>query len=134
MHNDQKLGLPQKLALIDMDGTLINGRFAVEVARVIGKEDELLQLLDSPSICAEERSQRIAALLEGTSKELFQSVAMSMPLTKGAINLVVGLRKRGYTVGIVSDSYYVATEVIRRRVFADFSVAHLLRFLGGRHR
>jgi phosphoserine phosphatase len=35
-------------------------------------------------------------------------------------------------VGIVSDSYFIAAEVVRRRVFADFSVAHLMEFCGGR--
>lgn len=71
-------------------------------------------------------------MLDGTPEEVFLKVAMTMSLAKGAIDLVVGLRKRGYCVGIVSDSYSIATEVIRRRVFADFSVANLLRFSEGR--
>ncbi len=34
---------------------------------------------------------------------------MNIPLANGAVvELVVGLRKRGYAVGIVSDSFYVA--------------------------
>lgn len=31
----------------------------------------------------------------------------------------------------VSDSYFVAAEVVRRRVFADFAIAHLMSFAGG---
>jgi phosphoserine phosphatase len=34
-------------------------------------------------------------------------------------------------VGIVSDSFVVATEIVRRRVFADFGIAHLMRFRNG---
>jgi phosphoserine phosphatase len=45
---------------------------------------------------------------------------------------VVALRAAGFRVGLVSDSFRVAAEVVRRRVFADFSVAHLLRFQRGK--
>jgi glucosyl-3-phosphoglycerate synthase len=44
----------------------------------------------------------------------------------------VGLRKLGYRVGIVTDSYHVASEIVRRRVFADFTFAHLMRFKNGK--
>lgn len=127
----QRLGSPEKLALIDMDGTLIKGRFVDELAKAVAKQQQLAGLLDNEHLCASVRTEKIAALFAGTPQEVFQNVAMKMPLTKGAAELVVGLRKRGYTVGIVSDSYYIATEVIRRRVFADFSMAHLLRFVDG---
>lgn len=127
-----KIGAPQKLALIDMDGTLIKNRFIEELAKAIGKDSHLDRLLDSKDLSALERTSEIAALLAATPQEVFRSVAMDTPLSKGALELVVGLRKRGYTVGIVSDSFFIATEVIRRRVFADFSVAHLLSFQDGR--
>lgn len=48
----------------------------------------------------------------------------------GAAELVVGLRKRGYVVGIVTDSYRLAAETVRRRVFADFSISHVMKFRG----
>ena len=38
------------------------------------------------------------------------------------------LRRRGYKVGVVSDSYFVAAEIMRRRIFADFALAHTLMF------
>lgn len=127
----QILGNPQKLALLDMDGTLIQGRFVEEVSSALSIESSLTNLLDNPTMSPKERTERIAALLEGTPQEVFQQAAMNIPLAQGAVELVVGLRKRGYAVGIVSDSFYVATEVIRRRVFADFSLAHLLQFEDG---
>ena len=40
-------------------------------------------------------------------------------------------KKRGFIVGIITDSYFVASEIIRKRVFADFSIAHLLEFKKG---
>lgn len=128
----RKIGWPEKLALIDMDGTLIKGRFVEELSRAVSVEDSLTGFLDNQSLSPQARTERIAASLAGTPQEVFRRVAMDTPLSNGAVELVVGLRKRGYKVGIVSDSYYIATEVVRQRVFADFSIAHLLSFHDGK--
>ena len=39
--------------------------------------------------------------------------------------------REGYVVGIVSDSYFIAAETVRRRVFAQFAVGHILNFRNG---
>jgi phosphoserine phosphatase len=57
---------------------------------------------------------------------------MSIPLAEGAVATVVGLRKRGYRVGIVTDSYQVAAEIARKRVFADFALSNVVEFRKGR--
>ena len=54
-----------------------------------------------------------------------------MPLMEGAIETVGALRKAGILVGIVTDSFYVAAEIVRRRVFADFCVANIIHFQKG---
>ncbi len=127
----QKIGQSEKLALFDMDGTLLKGRFVVNLAQRTNKVGDLNQLLDRNDIPADDRTQRIAALFAGVPKEVFEEVARSIPLMPGAIELVIGLRKFGYRVGVVSDSFFVATETVRRRVFADFSIAHLKKFRRG---
>ncbi len=124
----QKIGQPEQLALFDMDGTLLKGRFVVNLAHRVNKTEELNALLDHAMLPPEERTRQIAALFQGVSKTVFEEAARGIPLMPGAVELVLALRKRGYRVGIVSDSFFVATEIIRRRVFADFSIAHLMRF------
>lgn len=126
--------LPQaeKLALFDMDGVLLQGRFIVELAAASGKNAELSQWLDNYSVSAEERTRRIAAIFAGVPRELFEGVARAMPLTAGAIDVVVGLRKQGYRVGIVTDSFQVVAEIVRRRVFADFAFSSSMRFKRGK--
>jgi len=96
---------------------------------VIAKLQRTLQTVRRKS--AKQRIQHIAAVFAGISKKIFEDVASRLELMPGARELVVRLRSRGYRVGIISDSYFVATEIIRRRVFADFSVAHLMRFRDG---
>jgi phosphoserine phosphatase len=111
-----------------MDGVMLDGRFVVELARRTYKTSALAQYLDHPQWSAVSRTRFIASLFQGIPKEMFIETAQEMPLVPGAIETVVGLRKLGYQVGIVTDSFLVASEIVRRRVFADFSIAHALRF------
>jgi glucosyl-3-phosphoglycerate synthase len=132
LHAGQSHSAPQRYALIDMDGVLLDGRFVSELADQEGFSDELALLLDNRAIPEAERTRLIAALLTGTYAETIQEVAQSIPLMAGARETVVALRKAGYRVGIVTDSFHVVAETIRRRVFADFSIAHVLHFRNGR--
>jgi glucosyl-3-phosphoglycerate synthase len=125
------LSATEKLALFDMDGTLIQGRFVVALAAELGLEARLHSWLDNTAFSPEERSREIARLFQGVSKSTFESIARNIPLVEGAVETVVTLRKSGYRVGIVTDSYLLAAEVVRRRVFADFSIANRMVFADG---
>lgn len=127
-----RLPQPERLALFDMDGVLLNGRFIKELAEATGKMDELAQWLDNQTLGAGERTRRIARIFAGVPKEQFETIARTMPLVAGAVEAIVGLRKQGYRVGIVTDSYQIVAETVRRRVFADFALANLMRFKRGR--
>lgn len=128
----EKLGRIERLALIDMDGVLLNGRFIVALAERCNRAVELADFLDHPSLSPTERTCRIASLFAGVPAKEFEDAAVSLPLMPAAADTVVALRRAGYRVGIVTDSYRIASEVIRRRVFADFSIAHLMRFRQGK--
>jgi phosphoserine phosphatase len=114
-----------------MDGTLLDGRFAVHLADRVGKSRELDGLLDNLDLPAEERARRIAAVFTDVPQVTFQQVAREIPLMPGARETVIALRKAGFQVGIVTDSYSVASEIVRRRVFADFSIGHQMKFHDG---
>jgi phosphoserine phosphatase len=120
------------LALFDMDGVLLQGRFIVMLAERTGKASDLSLFLDSPDLQAAERTRCIASLFKGVPREEFERAARNMPLTPGATETVVALRRAGYRVGIVTDSYLIASDIVRRRVFADFSIAHLAQFRSGK--
>lgn len=118
------------LLLLDMDGTITPSRFAVELARNTGNEAALMQLLDTPHDDAITRSERIAELFRFIHKQQFELVARALEIRPGVIELVNQARRAGFMVGVVSDSYFVAADVIRRRIFADFALAHTLTFEG----
>ena len=118
----------QRVLLLDMDGTVTTSRFVVELARATGRENDLDKLLDSPSDDAIGRSERIAALFRFGHQREGERVALGIPLRSGAVEFVNRMRRTGFMVGLVSDSWCVAVEIVRRRLFADFALAHTLHF------
>jgi phosphoserine phosphatase len=119
------------LLLLDMDGTITPSRFVVELARASGRLEALAPLLDSEGGDVATRSERIAALFRFVHRRRFEQVARRLELRPGVIELVQSCKRRGFLTGVVSDSYFIATEIVRRRVFADFSLAHTLDFTRG---
>jgi glucosyl-3-phosphoglycerate synthase len=127
-----RVGVVERLALFDMDGTLLNGRFIAELARRTRRETQLSKYLDRLDLTPETRAKRIAQVFRGTPRELMEQIARELPLNPGAVEAVVGLRKLGYRVGIITDSYHTAAETVRRRVFADFTLANVIEFKRGK--
>ncbi len=117
----------QRLLLLDMDGTITPTRYAVELARAVGHESALNDLLDGDGD-AQTRSERVAQVFKYVHKTKFEQVARELPIRSGVIEFVNQMRRRGFMVGVVSDSYFVAAEIVRRRIFADFAMAHTMSF------
>lgn len=120
----------QRLLLLDMDGTLTTSRFAVELARATGQEEALAGLLDGGIDDAATRSERIAGLFRFVHQQQFERVARAAPIRSGVIEFINRMRRAGFMVGVLSDSWFVAADILRRRVFADFALAHTLTFEG----
>jgi phosphoserine phosphatase len=118
----------QRLLLLDMDGTITTSRFALELARATGQEEALMGLLDSAADDAATRSDRIAALFRFVHRQQFERVARAAPIRPGVIEFINRMRRAGFMVGVLSDSYFIAADIVRRRVFADFALAHTLQF------
>ena len=121
-----KLQQTKKVLLLDMDGTVTPSRFIVELARSTGRTSELERLLTIDDSGA--RSQEIAALFRFVHKSDFERVARDLVLREGVVDAVNHFRRCGYKVGVISDSYFVATDIVRRRIFADFAISHSMEF------
>ena len=117
-----------RLMLITMDRTLIDGRYADELARQTGREEALQQLPVDESGDDISRAEDEARVFRFVHKNQFEAVARTLPLRAGVIEFVNQARRRGFMVGVVSESYFVAAEIIRRRIFADFAMAHTIQF------
>ena len=118
----------QRVLLLDMDGTVTTSRFVTEMARASGRESELGTLLDRSGDDVVTRHEAIASLFKFVHKQEFERIARKLEIRQSVIEFVNRMRRAGFMVGVVSDSYFVAADIIRRRIFADFAVAHLLQF------
>jgi phosphoserine phosphatase len=98
------------------------------LAERCGQTEVLAAWLDRADADAATRSQRIAELFRFVHRRQFEAVAREMPLRRGVVKWINAVRRAGFMVGVVSDSYFVAAEVLRRRVFADFALAQTLQF------
>ncbi len=119
-----------RLLLITMDRTLIDGRYADELARQTGREDALQQLPIEEDGDDISRAENEARVFRFVHKQQFEAVARTLPLRSGVIEFVNQARRNGFMVGVVSESYFVAAEIMRRRIFADFAMAHTIQFDG----
>ncbi|MEY4615198.1 MAG: Glucosyl-3-phosphoglycerate synthase [Pseudomonadota bacterium] len=128
----QELEENQPVVLFDMDGTLIEGSFIEAITHYTGLRHELNGLLGNHQLDSRYRTKMIAQVLRGIPKQTFEKIARTIPLKPHAQETIIELRKSGYRVGIITDSYFIASEIIRRRIFADFSIAHLLDFNKGK--
>lgn len=117
-----------KVVLLDMDGTITPNRYVMDLAKHTHTEETLAALLDNPKNDAGTRSKRIAEIFKYTHRKQFEKVAMQMELRPGVIDFVNQMKRDGFMVGIVSDSYFIAAEIMRKRIFADFAIAHTLHF------
>jgi glucosyl-3-phosphoglycerate synthase len=123
-----------KLLLLDMDGAVTSTPFVQELARATGHEAAL------QGLCAGARmanvsddtdlATRTAALFKFIHRQQFERVAHGLEIRPGLIAFVNRMRRAGYMVGVVSTGYFVAAEILRRRVFADFALANTIQFDG----
>ncbi len=110
-----------KLIIFDMDGTLLNGRTILFLAREFGFYEEALEIIKSitPQYL---KSQKLAKLLEGIHIDDFMDVIKKIPLTEGATETIVQLRSQGHKTAIVTDSYDVVAEYFREKLGMDKAV------------
>lgn len=117
----------RKIAVIDMDRTLLEESFIQTCAVRFGFKKELLDIITSqenPFI----RTKLIARLLKGKTVNELIDVAESIPISKNADRLIYFLREKGYMVGIISDSYDYITNYFVNKLRLDFSLANELEF------
>ncbi|MBI4713505.1 MAG: HAD-IB family phosphatase [Planctomycetes bacterium] len=110
-----------------MDNTILQGRFVYEAARAFNFEKELIRILaaNSESYLL---TKLIANLLKGLNIARILELADKIPLVPDTVETIRELKKRGYIVGIISDSYDAVTQHIKTKVGADFAIANELEF------
>ncbi len=116
-----------KMAVFDMDDTLLQGRFIDKCADAFGFKDELMNIRSSETD-AVLLTKRIARLLKEKSFQQLIEIADSLPIVEGTARIMKELKSRGYVTGIISDSYDCITNHIKTKLNMDFSLSNELEF------
>lgn len=120
-----------KMAIFDMDDTILKGRTIDTFAKEFGFTAKLEDLRDQekdPIIL----TKRIGLLLKGRTMDELLNIASRIEMVHDIKDVVAALKQRGYIVGIISNSYTLITNFVRQRIGAEFSYANQLEFFEGK--
>jgi phosphoserine phosphatase SerB len=120
-----------RLIVFDMDGTLIAERFIFRLAHRFGFEAELKKIMVR-NIPEYQKTKHIASLLKGITVKDIIGTFNQIPLSPGVQTTVRELKREGHTLAIISDSYTIVAEHLKKKLGFDFVVANKLMIKGGR--
>lgn len=121
---------PLRLALFDMDSTLINEEVIDELARSIGISEAVSAItaraMNGDIDFATSLSERVA-MLKGVRTDVWDDLKKTVTIATGARELVRGLKQKGVLTGVVSGGFIPMAEWLKGELGLDVAVAnHLL--------
>jgi phosphoserine phosphatase len=121
----------KKLAVFDMDSTLIQQEVIDEIARKLSVEDKVSAITERAmngelDFTASLRER--VALLRGTPITIFDELKQIITLTPGAGDLVQALKKLGYKTAVLSGGFKPLTPWLAERLGLDYAHANTLAF------
>ena len=125
-----EVGNLRKMVVFDMDNTILRGSFLETCADRFGFRKQLDELRVKETD-ASAFTKRASLLMDGISMADLLQTASSIPIVTDIIKVVEELKARGYLVGIVSDSYHIATDYVKNTIGADFSLSNQLEYFEG---
>lgn len=120
-----------KMMVLDMDNTVLKGRFIDEAAKKFGffpLLEDLRAREKDPIIL----TKRIGRLLKGKTIDDLLNVVDEMEIIEDTKNVIKEFKKKNYIVGIISNSYSLITNYVKQKIGADFSFSFGLEFLEGK--
>lgn len=120
---------PPELVVFDMDRTLLRGRVAIAWARHVGVEEDVRAIIrqrQDGRIDGVESARRIARLWKGQTSDELRGLVDGIPLNPGARETVAAIKGKEIPVAVLTDSYLLAADAVRRRVGADAAIGLVL--------
>ena len=114
-----------KLAMFDMDGTLLDGRSIIKFSEILGFKDKLIKVLKS-DIEPFKKSIKIAKFLKGQNSTELLNIFHKIPLQKNIRKIAIELKERSITTAIVTDSYQFIADDLKERLHFDYAFANTL--------
>lgn len=117
----------KRLAVFDMDSTLIEQEVIDEIARFIGVEDEVSAItaraMNGEIDFTESLRQRVA-LLKGAPANVFDELKSLITFTPGARELCKALKMLGYKLAVLSGGFVPLANYIKSELGLDYAYAN----------
>lgn len=124
-----------RLAVFDMDSTLIRCEVIDELARCAGVGDQVALITERAmkgEIDFEASFRERLALLEGLDASCIDALAAGLPVTEGVRELMLTLRARGVYTAVISGGFLPFAEYLQRQFGFDEVYANALPVEQGR--
>jgi phosphoserine phosphatase len=121
----------KKLAVFDMDGTIIDGRLIDAISTKFGMYDQVKRIQHDNSILGYVKTQKIASLLNGMDEREIILALESIPIMHNYQKAIDALKERGFKIGIITDSYSLAAKTLVDSYDLDFFTANDLEVDNG---
>lgn len=121
---------PLKIALFDMDSTLINEEVIDELARSVGVSDAVSAItaraMNGDIDFATSLKERVS-MLKGVPTTVWQDLRKTVTIATGARELIAGLKRKGVYTAVASGGFTPMAEWLKGELGLDLAVAnHLL--------
>ena len=118
-----------RLAVFDMDSTLIQAEVIDELAKVAGVGEQISAITEAAMRGELDFTQSFAkrlSLLKGMSSTVLESIAGSLQLTDGCERLITTLHKLGYKTAITSGGFNYFGHLLQRKLGFTYVYANQL--------
>ncbi|MBK5518362.1 phosphoserine phosphatase SerB [Pseudomonas sp. TH10] len=125
----------RRLAVFDMDSTLIEAEVIDELAKAAGVGEQVSEITERAM--AGELDFRASfkerlALLKGLDVSVLDSIAASLRLTEGAETLFAELKRLGYKTAILSGGFTYFAKQLQAKLGIDYVFANELEVVDGK--
>ncbi|MEM5870079.1 MAG: phosphoserine phosphatase SerB [Candidatus Aenigmatarchaeota archaeon] len=124
-----------RLAVIDMEGVLLDGEYLPELSKIIGKEKEVWDITLKGirgEINWEEGLKQRVELLKGVKYEDALKIAKKIPLMKNAKKFCKRLKELGFKIVMLTGGFTIVAERIKKKLGLDYIISNELIFKDGK--
>ena len=125
----------RRLAVFDMDSTLIEAEVIDELAKAYGVGDRVSEITERAmrgELDFRASFKERMALLKGLDVSVLDEIGASLRLTEGAENLFAELKRLGYKTAILSGGFTYFARQVQARLGIDYVFANELEVVDGK--